>query len=89
MIGKLKYSKNFGISVHEAAAFAIARRGLELQEQVPKEIILLLKTKLQQNCVFLLLPWKKVKNTQKYIKMVTNNSNVERISQLEIVEHSS
>ena len=90
MIGKLKYSKNFGISVHEAAAFAITRRGVELQEQVPKEIILLLKTKLQQNCVFLLLPWKKVKRIcKKYIKMVTNNSNVERISQLEIVEHSS
>ena len=90
VIGKLKYSKNFGISVHEAAAFAIARRGLELQEQVPKEIILLLKTKLQQNCVFLLLPWKKVKRIRKkYIKMVTNNSNVERISQLEIVEHST
>ena len=68
VIGKLKYSKNFGISVHEAAAFAIARRGLELQEQVPQEIILLLKTKLQQNCVFLLLPWKQ----QEYAKIYKN-----------------
>ncbi|BCC30199.1 transposase [Bacillus cereus] len=67
VIGKLKYSKNFGISVHEAAAFTIARRGLELQEQLPQEIILLLKTKLQQNCVFLLLPWKKVKEYAKSI----------------------
>ena len=55
VIGKLKYSKNFGISVHEAAAFAIARRGLELQEQVPQEIILLLKpnyNKTAYSCCF-------------------------------------
>ncbi|WP_444508950.1 hypothetical protein, partial [Enterobacter mori] len=36
VIGKLKYSKKYGISVHETAAFTIARRGLELQEQLPK-----------------------------------------------------
>ena len=55
VIGKLKYSKKYGISVHEAAAFAIARRGLELQEQVPQEIILLLKTnynKTAYSCCF-------------------------------------
>ena len=66
VIGKLKYSKNFGISVHEAAAFAIARRGLELQEQVPQEIILLLKPnyKTAYSCCF----HGSNKNTQKYIK---------------------
>ncbi|MDA1662608.1 transposase, partial [Bacillus cereus group sp. TH153LC] len=46
VIGKLKYSKKFGISVHETAAFTIARRGLGFQERLPKEVVLLLKNKI-------------------------------------------
>ncbi len=61
VIGKLKYSKNFGISVHEAAALTIARRGLELQEQLPQEIILLLKNQITTKLRILSFPWKKVK----------------------------
>ncbi|HDR7475941.1 MULTISPECIES: IS200/IS605 family accessory protein TnpB-related protein, partial [Bacillus] len=46
VIGKLKYSKKFGISVHETAAFTIVRRGLGFQERLPKEVVLLLKNKI-------------------------------------------
>ena len=38
VIGKLKYSKNFGISVHEAAAFAITRRGLNCKNKYQKRL---------------------------------------------------
>ncbi|WP_140159986.1 IS200/IS605 family accessory protein TnpB-related protein, partial [Bacillus thuringiensis] len=46
VIGKLKYCKKFGISVHETAAFTIVRRGLGFQERLPKEVVLLLKNKI-------------------------------------------
>ncbi|HFK1796621.1 TPA: IS200/IS605 family accessory protein TnpB-related protein, partial [Bacillus cereus] len=69
VIGKLKYSKNFGISVHEAAAFAITRRGVELQEQVPKEIILLLKNQITTKLRILVASMEESKkNMQKVYK---------------------
>ncbi|HDR5434515.1 TPA: IS200/IS605 family accessory protein TnpB-related protein [Bacillus anthracis] len=69
VIGKLKYSKNFGISVHEAAAFTIARRGLELQEQLPQEIILLLKNQITTKLRILVASMEESKkNTQKVYK---------------------
>jgi IS605 OrfB family transposase len=34
--GKLKYMRKFGISIHQAAAFTIGRRGLGYKEKVPK-----------------------------------------------------
>ncbi|TCJ83602.1 UNVERIFIED_ORG: IS605 OrfB family transposase [Bacillus cereus] len=64
-----KYSKNFGISVHEAAAFTIARRGLELKEQLPKEIILLLKNQITTKLRILVASMEESKkNTQKVYK---------------------
>ena len=66
VIGKLKYSKNFGISVHEAAAFAI-KTWIGIARTSTKRDYIIIKTKLQQNCVFLLLPWKKVKRIRKSI----------------------
>ncbi|WP_242217890.1 IS200/IS605 family accessory protein TnpB-related protein [Bacillus cereus group sp. BfR-BA-01380] len=33
--GKMKYMRKFGISIHQAAAFTIGRRGLGYQEKVP------------------------------------------------------
>ena len=54
VIGKLKYSK-ISVLAFMKRAFAIARRGLELQEQVPQEIILLLKpnyNKTTYSCCF-------------------------------------
>lgn len=38
-IGQLKYARQFGVSSHVAAAYVIARRGLELQERIPKKLI--------------------------------------------------
>ena len=35
-IGKFKYMRHYGISVHEAAALVIGRRGLGYQDKVPK-----------------------------------------------------
>lgn len=34
-IGKMKYMKRFGISIHEAASFVIARRGMGFKEKLP------------------------------------------------------
>lgn len=38
-IGRLKYSRPHGISVHGAASYVIARRGLGLQERLPKDLV--------------------------------------------------
>lgn len=42
LIGYFKYSKTYGLSVHQAAAFVIARRALDFTEKVPKEVLKLL-----------------------------------------------
>ena len=34
-IGKMKYMKRFGISIHEAASFVIARRAMGFKEKLP------------------------------------------------------
>ena len=39
VIGRFKYSKMYGLSVHEAASFVIGRRGLDMEEKIPKELI--------------------------------------------------
>jgi len=38
-IGQLKYANQYGTGVHVAAAYVIARRGLELQERIPKKLL--------------------------------------------------
>jgi IS605 OrfB family transposase len=35
MIGRLKYARRYGLTIHEAAAFAIARRYLGVYEKIP------------------------------------------------------
>lgn len=35
-IGKMKYMRHYGLSVHEAAAFVIGRRGMRYQDYLPK-----------------------------------------------------
>ncbi len=35
LLGRVKYQKRYGLSVHEAAALVIARRGLGLREELP------------------------------------------------------
>ena len=39
IIGRVKYQKRFGLSVHEAAAICIARKGLGLKEKFPKKLL--------------------------------------------------
>lgn len=39
LIGRIKYQKRFGISVHEAAAICIARKGIGYSEKLPKSIL--------------------------------------------------
>ena len=36
IIGKIKYMRKYGLSIHESAAFAIGRRGLGYEEKIPK-----------------------------------------------------
>jgi IS605 OrfB family transposase len=38
-IGRLKYVGQYGVSVHLAAAYVIARRGLGLEERIPKHVL--------------------------------------------------
>ncbi|MGO4889448.1 IS200/IS605 family accessory protein TnpB-related protein [Anaerobacillus sp. MEB173] len=39
VIGRFKYSKPYSLSVHEAAAFVIGRRGLGFDEKLPKALL--------------------------------------------------
>ena len=39
MLGRIKYQKRFGLSVHESAAICIARKGLGLKEKLPKKLL--------------------------------------------------
>ena len=38
LIGKLKYADQKGISIHKAASFVIARRGMGYKERLPKRL---------------------------------------------------
>lgn len=39
LMGRVKYQKRFGLSVHESASLCIARKGLGLKEKIPKDIL--------------------------------------------------
>jgi IS605 OrfB family transposase len=54
VIGRFKYRKKYGLSVHESAALVIGRRGLGYQERLPKELIHIIKTKVKRHLVALL-----------------------------------
>ncbi|AGK52280.1 IS200/IS605 family accessory protein TnpB-related protein [Bacillus sp. 1NLA3E] len=45
-IGKMKYMKRFGISIHEAASFVIARRAMGFKEKLPPTLGALLPEKI-------------------------------------------
>jgi IS605 OrfB family transposase len=51
VIGRFKYAKRYGLSVHEAASFVIGRRGLDFDEKVPKELIQHLKEKVKPHLI--------------------------------------
>ena len=48
MLGRLKYKKRYGLSVHEAASLVIARRGQGYKERLPKWLRSYLFEQLQQ-----------------------------------------
>lgn len=54
VIGRFKYAKKYGLSVHEAASFVIGRRGLDFEEKIPKELLRELKTKVKPILIQLL-----------------------------------
>ena len=45
LIGKVKYMRHFGCSVHAAASYVIARRGLGLEEMIPSYLLLVTERK--------------------------------------------
>ena len=53
-MGRWKYTKMYGLSVHEAASFVIGRRGLDFEEKVPKELLTQLRTKVKPHLIHLL-----------------------------------
>ncbi|WP_143415618.1 IS200/IS605 family accessory protein TnpB-related protein [Geobacillus sp. E263] len=54
IIGRFKYMKKYGLSVHESAALVIGRRGLGYQERLPKELIDIIKTKVKRHWIAVL-----------------------------------
>ena len=63
-IGKVKYQQMYGLSVHQAAAFVLARRGMGFKEKIPKNILSVLfakEAKKGQEVSDLFKHWKKAK----------------------------
>jgi IS605 OrfB family transposase len=54
VIGRFKYMKKYGLSVHESAAFVIGRRGLGYHERLPKELIDTIKKKVKRHLIAML-----------------------------------
>ncbi|WP_245842423.1 IS200/IS605 family accessory protein TnpB-related protein [Parageobacillus galactosidasius] len=54
VIGRFKYMKKYGLSVHESAALVIGRRGLGYQERLPKELMDIIKTKVKRHWIAML-----------------------------------
>ncbi|NUK30559.1 IS200/IS605 family element transposase accessory protein TnpB [Parageobacillus sp. VR-IP] len=51
VIGRFKYRKKYGLSVHESAALVIGWRGLGYQERLPKKLVYTIKTKVKRHLV--------------------------------------
>jgi IS605 OrfB family transposase len=51
VVGRFKYMKKYGLSVHESAAFVIGRRGLGYHERLPKELIDTIKKKVKRHLI--------------------------------------
>ncbi|MGF6954117.1 IS605 OrfB family transposase [Neobacillus sp. B4I6] len=80
VIGRFKYSKKYGLSVHEAAAFVIGRRGLGFDEKIPQEILNQVRTLVKPKLISILGSMeeseKKSKNgrqRRKYMGMLLRN----------------
>jgi IS605 OrfB family transposase len=80
VIGRFKYSKRYGLSVHEAAAFVIGRRGLDFEEKIPKQLVKTLCSLVKSHLISLLGSMeesekqsKNGKQRRKYIGMMLSN----------------
>jgi IS605 OrfB family transposase len=80
VIGRFKYSKRYGLSVHEAAAFVIGRRGLDFEEKIPKQLVKMLCSLVKPHLIALLGSMeesekrsKNGKQRRKYIGMMLSN----------------
>ena len=80
VIGRFKYSSKYGLSVHEATAYVIGRRGLGFDEKIPQEILNQLCTLVKPKLISILGSMeeseKKSKNgkqRRKYIGMLLRN----------------
>lgn len=49
-LGKVKYMKQLGTSIHIAAAYVIGRRGMKLRERLPKRLRLLHYRRYKKSC---------------------------------------
>jgi predicted transposase len=63
-IGKMKYQQIYGLSIHQSAAFVLARRAMGFEEKIPKDLLSVLfakEAKKGQPLSDLFKHWKKVK----------------------------
>ncbi len=70
VIGRFKYAEKYGLSVHEAAALVIGRRGLGFKEKLPKELIQKLKQEIVPYLQSFLGSKEESEKAVKYIKDV-------------------
>jgi IS605 OrfB family transposase len=68
VIGRFKYSKKYGMSVHEAASFVIARRGMDFEEKIPKELLDELRSLVKPNLIKILGSMEESMKKSKYGK---------------------
>lgn len=82
VIGRFKYSKMYGLSVHEAASFVIGRRGLDFEENIPKRLLQELYLLVKPHLISILGSMEESekhsnngKQRRKYIGMMLSNLN--------------
>jgi len=75
IIGRFKYTKKYGLSVHEAAAFVVGRRGLGYSEKLPKELIKKLKNEVKSHLQALLGSKEESRKAIKYFKDIIKKIN--------------
>lgn len=80
VIGRFKYSKMYGLSVHEAASLVIGRRGLDLEEKLPKKLLNQLRSLVKPHLIRILGSMEESekqsnhgKQRRKYIGMMLKN----------------
>lgn len=63
LIGRVKYQKSYGLSIHQSAAFVLARRAMGYEEKIPKQMMSVLfakEAKKGHKMCDLFKHWKKV-----------------------------